>query len=110
MAWNRVRTSKLQAKSLDRLFVSEYCAGMHDMLNSLWFGDELGYLERLSIKTALAAGHPYTLYSYEPDQLRGVPAGIEVKDAREVMDDPRRLRHFEGKFKALGSDFFRYEI
>src|SRR5438270_10250941 len=83
---------------------------MPEMLNSLWFGEQLGYLEQLSIKTALAVGHPYTLYSYEPDTLRGVPAGIEVKDAREVMDDPRRLRHFEGKFKALGSDFFRYEI
>lgn len=83
---------------------------MLEMLNSLWFGDRLGYLEQLSIKTALAVGHPYTLYSYEPDRLSGVPNGVEVRDAREVMSDPRRVRYFEGKFKALGSDFFRYEI
>lgn len=83
---------------------------MHEMLNSLWFGDQLGYLEQLSIKTALAAGHPYTLYSYEPEKLRGVPDGVALRNAREVLDDPRRTRHFEGKFKALGSDFFRYEI
>ena len=83
---------------------------MREMINSLWFGDQLGYLEQLSIRTALAAGHPYTLYSYEPGKLSRVPDGVQVADAREVMSDPRRIRYFEGKFKALGSDFFRYEI
>jgi hypothetical protein len=83
---------------------------MLEMLNSLWFGGRLGYLEQLSIKSALALGHPYTLYSYEPQALSGIPDGVFVRDAREVMSDPRRVRHFEGKYKALGSDFFRYEI
>jgi len=83
---------------------------MLEMINSLWFGDRLGYLEQLSIKTALSTGHPYTLYSYESDRLSGVPQGVEVKDARSVMNDSRRVRYFEGKFKALGSDFFRYEV
>lgn len=78
--------------------------------NSLWFGSELGYLEQLSIKSALALGHPYTLYSYEPEQLRGVPPGVDLRDASEVMSDPKRTKHFDGKFKALGSDFFRYEL
>src|SRR5579884_870849 len=85
-------------------------AEMPAMLNSLWFGDHLGYLEQLSIQSALRLGHPYTLYSYTPGALRGVPDGVTVRDAREVMSDPRRVRYFEGKFKALGSDFFRYEI
>ncbi|WP_114227007.1 MULTISPECIES: hypothetical protein [Sphingomonas] len=83
---------------------------MLERFNSLWFGSELGYLEQLSIKSAQALGHEYTLYSYEPEQLRGVPAGVDLRDANEVMSDPKRTKHFAGKFKALGSDFFRYEL
>jgi hypothetical protein len=50
------------------------------------------------------------MYSYTPDTLKGVPEGVEVRDAAEVMSDPKRVRYFHGKFKALGSDFFRYEL
>ena len=81
-----------------------------ERLNALWFGERLGYLEQLSIISAQVQGHPYTLYSYTPELLQGVPPGVEVRDAAEVMSDPRRVRYFDGKFKALGSDFFRYEI
>lgn len=83
---------------------------MLERLNGLWFGDALGYLEQLSIVSAMALGHPYTLYSYTPERLSGVPEGVDVRDAREVMTDPKRMKHFEGKYKALGSDFFRYEL
>ena len=83
---------------------------MSDQLNTLWFGPTLGYLERLSIRSAQAAGHEVTIWSYQPRELTGVPDGATVRDAREVMSDPRRTKHFDGAFKALGSDFFRYEI
>ena len=79
-------------------------------LNTLWFGGKLGYLEQLSIQSALHAGHQLTIWSYASDTLDNVPAGVPVRDAREVLSDPRRTRLFDGKFKALGSDFFRYEI
>ena len=80
------------------------------MLNTLWFGESLGYLERLSIASAMAVGHEVTLYAYDHATVKGVPEGVRVRDAREVMSDPRRTRLFDGAFKALGSDFFRYEI
>lgn len=83
---------------------------MLEPLNSLWFGEQLGYIERLSIASALSMGHRVTIYSYEPGLLAGVPAGAEVADARDVMADERRVKLFAGKFKALGSDFFRYEV
>lgn len=70
---------------------------MLERLNGLWFGDALGYLEQLSIVSAMALGHPYTLYSYTPERLSGVPEGVDVRDAREVMTDPKRMKHFEGK-------------
>jgi hypothetical protein len=83
---------------------------MLERLNSLWVGDELGYIERLSIVSAMASGHPYTIYSYAPEKLRGVPNGAEVRNAREVMSDETLLRFFNPHWAALGTDFFRYAL
>ena len=55
---------------------------MLERLNSLWVGDRLGYIEQLCLVSALAVGHRFTLYSYTPDVLRGVPNGIDLRDAR----------------------------
>ncbi|MGO9423409.1 hypothetical protein, partial [Roseiarcus sp.] len=42
--------------------------GMLDRLNSLWIGEQLGYVERLTMVSALSVGHPFTLYSYTPEK------------------------------------------
>jgi hypothetical protein len=80
------------------------------VLNSLWVGNELGPLEQLCVLSGLAAGHPYHLYSYEPDKLRGVPGGAEVRNAAEVMPRERMLAYAECNSFALGSNFWRYEM
>jgi hypothetical protein len=78
-------------------------------LNTLWVGDHLGYLEKLCLVSAAAVGHPVTLYSYAPDNLKGVPDGIEVRDAREVMPEKKLVSYANGSF-ALGANFFRHEL
>ena len=62
-------------------------------VNSLWVGDRLGYLEQVCLVSAAAVGHPVTLYSYTPDRLKGVPPGIELRDAREVMPEERVVKY-----------------
>jgi hypothetical protein len=79
-------------------------------LNSLWLGDELGYIEKLSLASALAVGHSCALYSYAPGKLRGVPSGVEVRDANEVIPYQALAHYFEGGSAALGTDFFRYAM
>jgi hypothetical protein len=83
---------------------------MLERLNSLWVGENLGYIERLSIVSAMAVGHPYTIYSYAPENLRGVPKGAEVRDAREVMSDETLVSYLNARWAALGTDFFRYAL
>ena len=83
---------------------------MLDPLNSLWIGDKLGHVERLTMISALKVGHPFRLYSYEPERLRGVPGGVEVRDANEVVERPALARYFDGGHAALGTDFFRYAM
>jgi hypothetical protein len=82
-----------------------------DPLNSLWIGDKLGYVERLTMVSALLVGHPFRLYSYNAEILCGVPSGVEVRDANEVVEYSALARYFDGgHHAALGTDFFRYEM
>ncbi len=79
-------------------------------LCSLWSGGPLGYLEKLSLASAVSVGHAVTLFSYNPTSLIDLPAGVNVDDANNVMSDPRRTRLLKEGHFALASDFFRYEI
>jgi hypothetical protein len=81
---------------------------MFDRLNSLWIGEQLGYIEKLTMASALSVGHPFTLYSYTAEKLRGVPSGVEVRDANEVVPYKALAHYFDGGWAALGTDFFRY--
>jgi hypothetical protein len=83
---------------------------MLDRLNSLWIGEQLGYVERLTMASALAVGHPFTLYSYTPEKLGGAPSGVEVRDAIEVVPYKELAHYFDGGWAALGTDFFRYAM
>jgi hypothetical protein len=79
-------------------------------LNSLWIGEQLGYIEQLTMASALAVGHPFRLYSYAAEKLRGVPSGVEIRDASEVVPYSALAHYFDGGWAALGTDFFRYAM
>lgn len=78
--------------------------------NSLWVGPRLDYLERLCLASAAAAGHPFTLWSYDPDKLEGVPPGTDLRDAAEVMPRERLLRYRDSGSVALGANLWRIEL
>ena len=79
-------------------------------LNSLWVGPKLQYLERLCIVSAQANGHRFTLWSYDPQNLEGVPPGTELRDAAEVMPRERLLRYRDSGSVALGANLWRIEL
>lgn len=64
-----------------------------------WGGGKLTYLEVLSLKSFVAAGHPVTLYAYDPPGAP--PAGVTVQDAADIL--PR-----DAAPDALIADLFRY--
>jgi hypothetical protein len=83
---------------------------MLERLNSLWVGEQLGYLEQLTMASALAVRHPFRLYSYAVERLRGVPSGVEICDAELVAPYQALAHYFESGSAALGTDFFRYAM
>ncbi len=83
---------------------------MLSRLNSLWVGNKIGWIENLCLRSAIAAGHPFTVYSYTPDKLIGLPPGIDLADAREVMPENMLLRYANSGAIQLGSNLFRYHL
>lgn len=74
---------------------------------TLWIGPRLGRLERACLRSVMRTGHRLTLYCYErPD---GVPEGVDVEDAREIVPADRIVRYRNGSY-ALFSNLFRYQL
>jgi hypothetical protein len=73
----------------------------------LWIGPELGPLERACIISSVRVGNRVVLWTYAP--VAGVPDGVEVKDAREVLDATQVFRTRSGSY-AVFADRFRFEL
>ena len=75
------------------------------VIQGLWLGEPLSTLERLCMKSFMANGHEFHLYAYE--ELQGIPKGVVVKDANEIVPK-ERIKEF--RWFAGFSDFFRYSL
>ena len=74
---------------------------------TLWIGDSLGAVERACLKSMVRQGHHLTLYCYaEPI---GIPDGVEVADASDILPESAMVRHRYGSVAPF-SDWFRYEL
>jgi hypothetical protein len=85
---------------------------MTTAFNSFWFGHDLPPYQQLALKSFVDFGHRYTLYSY---RKFNVPAGVEQRDANDVLSESRVF--FYGNKAAFGrgsvsgfSNLFRYEL
>ena len=80
-------------------------------IQMLWVGKALSVMERLSITSFLAQGHPVRLFCY--DQVAGIPEGTIVEDGRHVL--PETEVYVQGTGFGFGSwstfsNRFRYEL
>ncbi len=72
-----------------------------------WIGQALGPVERACLRSVLRQGHTLSLYCYS--RLEGVPAGVEVKDAAEIVSRESIFLHARGSVAPF-ADLFRYEL
>lgn len=75
--------------------------------NLLWMGAALGRVERACIRSMTRHGHPVALYCYQ--EPRGVPEGVELRDAATILPRSAVVRHRSGSV-ALFADRFRYAL
>jgi hypothetical protein len=74
---------------------------------TLWVGNRLGPVERACLRSVLRQGHDLALYCY--GEVEGIPAGVEVRHAGDVLPKSAVFRHRSGSY-AFFADWFRYEL
>lgn len=77
-------------------------------IHMFWHGPPLSRLEQLCIKSFVANGHPVDLYVYE--EPKGVPAGVHLKDASDVLPRDLMFTHKRTGSVGLFSDWFRFRL
>lgn len=80
---------------------------MSRTVQGLWIGRSLSLVERLSIKSFLANGSDFHLYTYEP--IENVPDGTTLKDANEIVPQEDFFVSKKGGLAGF-SDFFRWHL
>jgi hypothetical protein len=79
------------------------------VIASFWYGSDLSWLEQLCIRSFLDRGHRFVLYTAE--DLAGVPSGVEVKHASDILWPPSFDISDNDRLKvAVFSDIFRLHI
>lgn len=78
------------------------------IIQSLWIGDKLSPMEQLCISSFLAHGHPFHLYTY--DTVLGIPDGVMVKDANEIVPANMIFTYKDNGSYAGFSNIFRYKL
>jgi len=63
----------------------DYTRTVASTVCSFWFGESLSPIEHLCVKSFLAHGHRFLLYTY--DEVENVPDGCELLDAATVLDE-----------------------
>lgn len=78
------------------------------LIQSLWIGNKLSVMEKLSISSFLHNGHSFHLYVY--DEVIGVPEGVTIKDASEIIPPDKIFKYKNYNSYAGFSDLFRYKL
>lgn len=74
-----------------------------NLIQSLWIGGDLSKVERLCIQSFIDHGHDFHLYAYE--EIRNVPQGANILDARTIVPESKIFRYKEGWGKGSVSGF-----
>jgi hypothetical protein len=79
---------------------------------SFWFGESLPLYQQLAMKSFVDFGHRYILFTYKHFD---VPAGVELRDASEILPESRLFlygsRAGMGRGSVAGfSNLFRYKM
>jgi hypothetical protein len=84
---------------------------MAEIIQSLWIGRPLSLIEQLSITSFLGKGYEYHLYCYK--KIEGIPHGVIVRDAAEILPASEIFYYPRGAGRgsvAAFANLFRYKL
>ncbi len=78
------------------------------VIQMFWHGAPLSRVEQLSLASFVHHRHAVHLYTY--DAIEGVPAGVTMRDASEILPRNSIFRHRRTQSLAPFADWFRYRL
>lgn len=81
---------------------------MPEPVQMLWIGPRLSAMERLSMRSFLAHGHPVHLYAYDP--IEGVPDGVTLCDGETILPRGEIFLYRDHASYSGFANWFRYEL
>lgn len=79
----------------------------NQIIQSLWVGKELSNNELMCVHSYLRHGHHFHLYTY--DGINRIPAGVEVRDANEILPASALFTHSAYSYASF-ADWFRLRL
>ena len=77
----------------------------NEIVQSLWIGPRLSTMEQLCIRSFLAHGHEFHLYTY--NDVAGIPEGTVIKDGNDIMPESAIAKYTH---VVNFADTFRYKL
>lgn len=77
-------------------------------IHMFWHGAPLSRIEKLCLTSFVTNGHRLELHVYQEPE--GVPAGVTLKDAAQILAQEYVFRHRRTGSLALFADWFRYKL
>ncbi|PKN92672.1 MAG: hypothetical protein CVU44_13510 [Chloroflexi bacterium HGW-Chloroflexi-6] len=81
---------------------------MRPIVQSLWIGDQISNLEKLSMASFLRHGYEFHLYVYK--SLENLPEGVVLKDANKIIAEQRVFKYKDFDSYAGFANLFRYKL
>ena len=82
-----------------------------NIIQSLWIGNSISILEKLSMRSFIHHGNKYHLYTY--NEIKDLPEGVKVFDANEILPEEEVFCYQtpagKGSYAAF-SNYFRYKL
>ncbi|MCL1886847.1 MAG: galactosyltransferase Lgt5 [Betaproteobacteria bacterium] len=77
-------------------------------IHTLWIGNTLPTLARLTLASYMRCGHPVVLHSYQDIEL--IPEGVTIENARRTIPEKTFLPWLKSGRLAYFSDIFRFRL
>lgn len=77
-------------------------------IQSLWIGDQLSLIEQLCIRSFIANGHQFHLYSYSK-KINNCPEGTIIKDANDIIPFTKVYKDVAKTYTSF-ANWFRYKL
>jgi len=79
----------------------------NSIIQSLWIGETFSNNEQMCLSSYLHHGHSFHLYTY--DEIKGVPRGITLCDANEIIPFSRLFKDSARSYASF-ADWFRLRL